>query len=588
MAASTAPISNLPGSSQAAGDKLPQHVLITDSSGNLIESFGGSGGTAVADGATFTANTTQGTPAMGAYESTPTTVTDGDVAVLGITANRELKVSVTSGGTAGVQYTEGDTDATITGTALMFEGAANALVAAPGTAANGLDVDVTRVTGTVTVDGSGVTQPVSGTVTANLAAGTNNIGDVDVLSVVPGTGATSLGKAEDAAHTSGDVGVMALAVRSDAGGAIAGTDGDYTPLQVDSSGNLRVTGGGGGTQYTEGDTDATITGTAMLIEAGGDALATVVAGGGMEAAAVRVTIASDSTGVLSVDDNGGALTVDNGGTFAVQVDGAALTALQLLDNLVLAEDAAHVSADPGVQALSVRTDTAAARAGTDGDYQPLITDSSGRLHVNVGNTVTVGSHAVTNAGTFAVQVDGSALTALQLIDNPVLVDDAAFTPATSSVMMAGFEADESSTDSVDEGDGGAARMTLDRKQIVTPQPHTTGGLSIFRSLDLDESEEEVKDSAGQVYGVWFSNMATSTRFLKFYNATAANVTVGTTTPVITLALPGNSSDDISGVFSTTMGIAFDTAITVAATTALADNDTGAPSANDVIVNVFYR
>jgi hypothetical protein len=33
------------------------------------------------------------------------------------------------------------------------------------------------------VDGSGVTQPVSGTVTANLAAGTNNIGDVDVLSL---------------------------------------------------------------------------------------------------------------------------------------------------------------------------------------------------------------------------------------------------------------------------------------------------------------------------------------------------------------------------------------------------------------------
>ena len=64
---------------------------------------------------------------------------------------------------------------------------------------------------------------------------------------------------------------------------------------------------------------------------------------------------------------------------------------------------------------------------------------------------TVPSHAVTNAGTFATQVDGAALTALQLIDNPVLVDDAAFTPATSSVSMAGFQADETSTDSVDEG-----------------------------------------------------------------------------------------------------------------------------------------
>lgn len=45
-------------------------------------------------------------------------------------------------------------------------------------------------------------------------------------------------------------------------------------------------------------------------------------GGGTEATALRVTVASDSTGVLSVDDNGAALTVDNGGTFAVQVDGS--------------------------------------------------------------------------------------------------------------------------------------------------------------------------------------------------------------------------------------------------------------------------
>lgn len=118
-------------------------------------------------------------------------------------------------------------------------------------------------------------------------------------------------------------------------------------------------------------------------------------------------------------------------------------------------------------------------------------------------------------------------------------------------------------------------------------PVASGGCSLFRSIDLDETEEEVKGTAGTVYGVWFSNMATSTRFLKFYNATAASVTVGTTTPVLTLALPGNATDDISGVFAMAQGIAFSTAITVAATTGIADNDTGAPAANDVIVNIFY-
>ena len=64
--------------------------------------------------------------------------------------------------------------------------------------------------------------------------------------------------------------------------------------------------------------------------------------------------------------------------------------------------------------------------------------------------------------------------------------------------------------------------------------------------------------------------------------------MGTTTPALTLALPGNTTDDISGVFSIAQGIAFGTAITVAVTTGLADNNTGAPAANDVIVNIFYK
>lgn len=76
-------------------------------------------------------------------------------------------------------------------------------------------------------------------VIASLPAGTNNIGDVDVLSVVPGTGATALGKAEDAVHASGDTGVMMLAVRNDAGTALA-ADGDYIPVMVDSAGRLYV------------------------------------------------------------------------------------------------------------------------------------------------------------------------------------------------------------------------------------------------------------------------------------------------------------------------------------------------------------
>lgn len=100
-------------------------------------------------------------------------------------------------------------------------------------------------------NGTGVLATV-GAVTAitnALPAGTNaigklaansgvDIGDVDITSVVPGTAATNLGKAEDAGHTSGDVGVMALAVRNDALAGLAGTTLDYSPIAVDIGGRV--------------------------------------------------------------------------------------------------------------------------------------------------------------------------------------------------------------------------------------------------------------------------------------------------------------------------------------------------------------
>jgi hypothetical protein len=118
----------------------------------------------------------------------------------------------------------------------------NALTTEPATDARGL---VTRnipsgvqpVSGTVAATQSGAwstaisnfpaTQPVSGTVTANLGA--------------PGTGATSLGKAEDAAHASGDTGIATWGVRNDGGTtALTSANGDYSPQAVDNAGSTWV------------------------------------------------------------------------------------------------------------------------------------------------------------------------------------------------------------------------------------------------------------------------------------------------------------------------------------------------------------
>jgi hypothetical protein len=58
-----------------------------------------------------------------------------------------------------------------------------------------------------------------------------------ITNITPGTGATSLGKAEDSPHASGDVGVEMLAVRTDTP-ASSGANGDYVTVNSDSLGHL--------------------------------------------------------------------------------------------------------------------------------------------------------------------------------------------------------------------------------------------------------------------------------------------------------------------------------------------------------------
>ena len=103
----------------------------------------------------------------------------------------------------------------------------------------------------------GESLPAGSAAIGKLAANSGvDIGDVDVTSVVPGTGATNLGKEEDATHNSGDTGVMALAVRNDVLENLTNADGDYSVLQVNKTGALNVTETVGhlGAHYENGTT----------------------------------------------------------------------------------------------------------------------------------------------------------------------------------------------------------------------------------------------------------------------------------------------------------------------------------------------
>lgn len=96
------------------------------------------------------------------------------------------------------------------------------------------------VDGTVALDAGTLAALESITVQNGAGAAAVNIQDGGNSITVDGTVATNSERAEDSAHTTGQVGNFILAVRQDAQGSMVDTNGDYAPLQVDANGFLRV------------------------------------------------------------------------------------------------------------------------------------------------------------------------------------------------------------------------------------------------------------------------------------------------------------------------------------------------------------
>lgn len=141
-------------------------------------------------------------------------------------------------------------------------------------------------------------------------------------------------------------------------------------LNLDQSGNLLTS-----------DTTLATTATALT-----------VVGGGVEATALRVTVASDSTGVL---------TVDNAGTFAIQETGTGLT--RLTDIETNTNSLAIVGG--GVESTALRVTVAS--------------DSTGVLNVNVAKTPVMGSQGNLSNGVLTVGSDETS-TSVNTIYTPNL------------------------------------------------------------------------------------------------------------------------------------------------------------------------
>ncbi len=402
----------------ADGDYVPGSI---DAAGALrvnVVAGGGTGGTSDTDDSAFTAGVGSGTPAMGFFSTD--VVDSGDVGVLAMDASRRLLVSIEAdnvGIGGGTQYTE---DAVapadpVGGAVLLVRDDAPVSIAA----------DADWVAQRATAYGSAYVQVVdsSGNFIDTFGGGTQY--------------------AEDTVHNTGDTGTMSLFVRNDVLAALAGTDGDYAPGQVNASGALYVDGSGS-TQPVSGTVTANLSATDN---------------------GVLDSIDAAVNGTLTV----GSHAVTNAGTFAVQPDGVAAEAAALGNGIL-------IQGDDGTDRKNINVDA------TTGDVQ-----------VDVTNTVTVGAHDVTNAGTFAVQVDGSALTSLSLIDNSISNHGAAVVAGTNQVGLAGYSTDPAV---VDSGDTVRHLASLLGKGVVLPFAQPGATWSYTSTAAVADTADDVAKTAG--------------------------------------------------------------------------------------------
>lgn len=198
----------------------------------------------------------------------------------------------------------------------------------------------------------------------------------------------------------------------------------------------------GSTLWTDEVTGSKHAQVVKLADGTADSTTVIAAGGGVEASALRVTIASDSTGVVSIDDNGGAITVDGtvaatqsgtwnitnvSGTISLPTGAATQATLSALNDKVTACNTGAVvvssSALPSGAATAAKQ-PALGTAGTASADVITVQGIAGATAIPVsdnGGSLTVdGTVAATQSGTWNVGTV-TTVTAVTSITNTVTV-----------------------------------------------------------------------------------------------------------------------------------------------------------------------
>ena len=117
---------------------------------------------------------------------------------------------------------------------------------------------------------------------------------------------------------------------------------------------------------------------------------------------------------------------------------------------------------------------------------------------------------------------------------------------------------------------------------MSPVPKTTGGASMYRLNSATAATASIKASVGSLYGYELYNTNTALRYVHFYNKTSAP-TLGTDTPVFTVAVPATSGVRVMGA----IGEAFAAGIAIGVTSDNPAIPATTGSAGDIVGTVIY-
>lgn len=249
-------------------------------------------------------------------------------------------------------------------------------------------------------------------------------------------------------------------------------------------------------------------------------------------------------GGLKVDGSGTALPVS--GTVTANAGTNTSTAALALET---GGNLATIASDLGAKtdAANTATDTTSVSGIS---IWKQVSKSVQAMATSLSGTLTVAAHAVTNAGTFAVQAAQAGTWNIGSITTlPAL-------PA------------------------GTNNIGTVNSQTV---PTTTGGLSTYHlAAAASTNATNIKASAGQLYGYMISNTSAAYSYVAFHNSASAP-TAGASI-FFKIGIPAGGAANVE--FSN--GVAFSSGIGITTVTGAADSSSTAVAANDLIINVFYK